>query len=228
MKDNNSNKKESKSSLKRKAILEAAARVFSEKGYIESSIKNITDEASVAVGTFYTYFNNKEEVLEQIYEEISSMSLKIASDASINMNDSIVKKFTLAMTCAICVYAKNKDLSKILFVKSMWINEAFEKKRWQILDKTTTFLKGILEHLEKVHLCDINNIDITSVLLTQSIFGVITYWLDERLTNDLQDIIFNICTYNLKALKIEFSNDEVNKYINEVLLKDYEDVLNKN
>ena len=64
MKDNNSNKKESKSSLKRKAILEAAARVFSEKGYIESSIKNITDEASVAVGTFYTYFNNKEEVLE--------------------------------------------------------------------------------------------------------------------------------------------------------------------
>lgn len=67
----------SKSSLKKRNILEAATKVFSEKGYIEASIKNITDEASVAVGTFYNYFNNKEEVLEQIYEEISNISLRV-------------------------------------------------------------------------------------------------------------------------------------------------------
>jgi AcrR family transcriptional regulator len=208
---------ESKSSLKRKRILEAAAKVFSEKGYLDSSIKNITDEASVAVGTFYTYFNNKEEVLEQIYEEISNMSLRLAIDASVNENDSVVRKFTSALTCAICAYSRNKNLSKILFVKSMGINESFEKKRWEILDKTNNFLKNVLEHLKEVHLLNIPDINITSILLTQSIFGVLTYWLDERLTSDLDDILFSLCTYHLKALSIDFTDEEVRQSIEKAL-----------
>ncbi|GAA0075814.1 hypothetical protein UT300005_01920 [Clostridium sp. CTA-5] len=225
MKDINSNKPESKSAIKRKAIIEAAARVFSEKGYIDSSIKNITDEASVAVGTFYTYFNNKEEVLEQIYEDISYMSLKIASDVSMDENANVIKKFTLAMTCAICIYVKNRDLSKILFVRSMGINELFEKKRWEILDRTNVFLRDILEHLKTMHLSNIHDINVTSVLLTQSIFGVVTYLLEERLTSDLKDVIFTLCTYHLKALNINFTDNEVNQYINQVLSSDYENFI---
>ncbi|NMM61703.1 TetR/AcrR family transcriptional regulator [Clostridium sp. P21] len=217
-----SNKSVSKSALKRRTILEAAARVFSEKGYIETSIKNITDEASVAVGTFYTYFNNKEEVLEQIYEEISNMSLQAASTASIDEKDSDIKKFTLGMACAISTYAKNKGLSKILFVKSMGINESFEKKRWEILDRTNTYLRSILEHLKKDYPSNIYDINVTSVLVTQSIFGVISYWLDEKITSDLKDIIFSLCTYHLKALNIDFTHEEVNKYITQVITSDYE------
>ncbi|MTK10896.1 MAG: TetR/AcrR family transcriptional regulator, partial [Clostridiaceae bacterium] len=201
------------------------ARIFSEKGYIEASIKNITDEASVAVGTFYTYFNNKEEVLEQIYEEISNMSLEAAYHASMNEKDNDIKKFTLGMACAICIYAKNKDLSKILFVKSMGINESFEKKRWEILDRTNVYLRGILEHLKKDHPSNIYDINVTSVLLTQSIFGVMSYWLDEKLTNDLRDIIFSLCTYHIKALNIDYTDEEVNKYISQVLTSDHEKIL---
>lgn len=222
MKNINDNKLESKSTLKRKSILESAARIFSQKGYIESSIKNITDEASVAVGTFYTYFSNKEEVLEQIYEEISNMSLKAASDASMDEKDNIIKKFTLGMAYAICTYVQNKDLSKILFVKSMGINEAFEKKRWEILDRTNIYLRGILEHLKKHPSSNIYDINVTSVLLTQSIFGVISYWLDEKLTSDLNDIIFSLCTYHLKALNIDFTDDEVTQYISQAIISNRE------
>lgn len=211
--------------LKRKSILEAAAKVFSQKGYIDSSIKDITNEASVSVGSFYSYFNNKEEVLAQIYEEISDMSLKAAFDASMSVKDSIVKKFTLAMTSAICTYANNKEFSKILFVKSMGINESFEKKRWEILDKTNAYLKEILEHLDEFHSSSINDINVTSVLLTNSLFGVITYWLDEKLTSNFKDMIFSLCTYHLRALNINFTDDEVNQYINEILMSDYKEFL---
>ncbi|MBU3215668.1 TetR/AcrR family transcriptional regulator [Clostridium estertheticum] len=225
MKGTNFTKPENKKDLKRKIIIEAATKVFSQKGYIDSSIKDITDEASVAVGTFYSYFNNKEEVLEQIYDEISDMSLKIASDVSMGENDSVTKKFTLAMTCAICTYVSNKELSKLLFVKSMAINESLERKRWETLDKTNSYLKGILEHLNEVHSFGINDINVTSILLTNSIFGVITYWIDERLTSNLKDMIFSLCTYHLRALNIDFTDNEVNKYINEVLISDYEELL---
>lgn len=205
-----------KSSLKRNNILEAAAKVFSEKGYIEASIKNITDEANVSVGTFYNYFNDKEEILEQIYEEISNMSLRAASEVSMNEEDSISKKFTLAMAYVINIYAKNKNLSKILFVKSMGINEEFEKKRWEILDRTNVYLRQMLEHLKKQHSLNIHDVNVTSVLLTQSVFGVITYWLNEKLNSDLKDIIFSLCTYHLKALNIDFTYEEINEYINQM------------
>lgn len=206
----------SKSSLKRKNILKAAAKVFSEKGYTEASIKNITDEANVAVGTFYNYFNDKEEILEQIYEEISNMSLRVASEVSMNEDDSISKKFALAMAYVINIYAKNKNLSKILFVKSMGINEEFEKKRWEILDRTNVYLRQMLEHLKKQHSLNIHDVNVTSVLLTQSVFGVITYWLNEKLNSDLKDIIFSLCTYHLKALNINFTCEEINEYINQM------------
>ncbi|WP_446899205.1 TetR/AcrR family transcriptional regulator [Clostridium sp. LBM24168] len=218
-------KAEKTKDLKRKSILEAAAKVFSHKGYIDSSIKDITNEASVSVGSFYSYFNNKEEVLAQIYEEISDMSLKAASDASMTVKDNVVKKFTLAMTSAICTYVNNKEFSKILFVKSMGINDLFEKKRWDILDKINIYLKGILEHLNKFHSSGINDIDVTSVLLTNSLFGVITYWLNEKLTGNFKNMIFSLCTYHLRALNINFTDNEVNQYINEILMSDYKELL---
>jgi len=218
-------KAEKTKDLKRKAILKAAAKIFSEKGYIDSSIKDITDEASVSVGSFYSYFNNKEEVLAQIYEEISDMSLKAASDASMTVKDSVVKKFTFAMTSAICTYVNNKEFSKILFVKSMGINDLFEKKRWDILDKINIYLKGILEHLNEFHSSGINDINVTSVLLSNSLFGVITYWLDEKLASNFKDMIFSLCTYHLRALNINFTDDEVNQYIYEILMSDYKELL---
>ncbi|WP_017210346.1 TetR/AcrR family transcriptional regulator [Clostridium beijerinckii] len=221
-----STKQDDKKELKRKAILKAATDVFSKKGYIEASIKDITNEASISVGSFYSYFNNKEEILIQIFDEISNMSMKAASESSKALKDNVIEQFTSSMTSAICIYVKNKEFAKILFVKSMGINELFEKKRSAILDRTTIYLKMLLEHLNKKHLCIIDSIEITSVLLTHSIFGVITNWLDERLNCSIKDMIFSLCTYHLRALNIDYTAENINKYIANVLKSDYKELLN--
>lgn len=44
-------------------ILEAAVAVFAEKGFFTARISDIADRASVADGTVYLYFKNKEEIL---------------------------------------------------------------------------------------------------------------------------------------------------------------------
>ncbi len=48
--------------LKRDRILELAILSFCEKGYKETSIKEIADAAGVAPGTVYTYFKDKREL----------------------------------------------------------------------------------------------------------------------------------------------------------------------
>lgn len=40
-------------------ILEEAARLFSEKGYYKTAVKDITKAANVGIGTFYIYFEDK-------------------------------------------------------------------------------------------------------------------------------------------------------------------------
>lgn len=48
----------------RRKILAAAARVVGEYGYAEASISRITDEAGIAQGTFYLYFESRQAIFD--------------------------------------------------------------------------------------------------------------------------------------------------------------------
>ena len=54
---------------KRQALKTAAYDVFSKKGYKEAGISEIAKRASVAVGSFYNYYNNKEAIFLDVYVE---------------------------------------------------------------------------------------------------------------------------------------------------------------
>lgn len=60
-------------------IIDAAKALFSEKGYYRTNAIEIAGRAGVATGTFYSYFNNKKEVLIEIirtfYKETSEKVL---------------------------------------------------------------------------------------------------------------------------------------------------------
>jgi AcrR family transcriptional regulator len=51
---------------KRQAIIEAARNIFSMKGYEDTTIAEIAQEAGVAVGTVYLYFRNKREIYTNV------------------------------------------------------------------------------------------------------------------------------------------------------------------
>ncbi len=52
-------------------LLKAAAEEFGERGYHEAAITGITGRAGVALGTFYTYFESKEEVFRALVRDMS-------------------------------------------------------------------------------------------------------------------------------------------------------------
>ncbi len=54
---------------KHELILDAAIRVFAEKGFNAARISDVADAAGVADGTIYLYFKNKEDLLLSIFEE---------------------------------------------------------------------------------------------------------------------------------------------------------------
>lgn len=50
----------------REKLLRAAEIEFGEKGFHEAGVSGITHRAGVALGTFYTYFESKEEIFEAL------------------------------------------------------------------------------------------------------------------------------------------------------------------
>ena len=54
---------------KRVAILQSSKMLFAEKGFFNTSISDIVNETGLPVGSIYTYFKNKEEIVRVIVEE---------------------------------------------------------------------------------------------------------------------------------------------------------------
>lgn len=54
-----------------RAILDAAAAEFGERGFHEASISGITRRAGVALGSFYTYFDSKDAVFRALVRDMS-------------------------------------------------------------------------------------------------------------------------------------------------------------
>jgi AcrR family transcriptional regulator len=54
-----------RASLRREQILDAAARIFAEKGYHEAGIADIATALGIGHGTFYRYFENKKDIVTQ-------------------------------------------------------------------------------------------------------------------------------------------------------------------
>src|SRR5262245_55757880 len=54
---------------KRERILEAAVRVFAEKGFYGAKVSEIAREAGVADGTIYLYFKSKDDLLISLFED---------------------------------------------------------------------------------------------------------------------------------------------------------------
>jgi len=52
-------------------LIDAAAAEFGERGYHDAAITGITQRAGVALGSFYTYFESKEEVFRALVREMS-------------------------------------------------------------------------------------------------------------------------------------------------------------
>lgn len=62
-------KREATKSQNRALILEAARRVFAERGFAVTTVRDIIGATGLASGTFYNYFKSKEEVFQAIRDE---------------------------------------------------------------------------------------------------------------------------------------------------------------
>ena len=102
---------------KRRLILDAAIRVFARKGFHHCRVSDVADEAGVAYGLVYHYFDSKEEILNRLFLERWQLMLdaivEIDSRRDVNARD---KLYGVA-SFIIDSYSHEPELMKVIIVE---------------------------------------------------------------------------------------------------------------
>jgi AcrR family transcriptional regulator len=118
--------------------MEAAARIFAEQGYNQTTTRAIADAADMAEGTLYNYFANKREILLAIAEQTRAEFEQILGEAgAIEHQGDMV---------ALVERGLNLIISRLAFTRTLWL-EAWTDD--DILrEYATTRLKGLHQRIE--------------------------------------------------------------------------------
>ncbi len=112
-----------------KAILEAAAQLFGEKGYDVVTTHEIAGKASVSVGGLYRYFSDKESLLIEVYRrEMSSLRHRIIEQlGTMETEEAEIRALvTKAMNMAFNAYRSRSGLLRVLSEQSRKIPALIE------------------------------------------------------------------------------------------------------
>lgn len=101
---------------RRRAILDAAVRVFARQGFHACRVSDIADEAGVAYGLLYHYFPSKEEVLNTLFLERWGVMLQMIRDVDA---EDVAAREKLAAIASFIVesYRHDPDLMKVIIVE---------------------------------------------------------------------------------------------------------------
>lgn len=80
-----------KRDLQRKTVLDAAAKVFSERGFGGTSLVDVAKDLEISRPALYYYFSSKEEILSSLVDEISVHSKKLIEDIMEKEIDPVTK-----------------------------------------------------------------------------------------------------------------------------------------
>jgi AcrR family transcriptional regulator len=126
----------------RSLILDAARKVFLEKGYSQTSIRNIAEEMEYSPGTIYLYFKDKDEVFHALHEEGFRRMLEKMQPLE-HVPDPFER--LRAMGRVYLEFARNnKDLYDLMFIIQAPIKHEEQTEKWQMGQRTLEYLKNVL------------------------------------------------------------------------------------
>lgn len=214
-----SDKTELRKDEKRKLIFEAAAKVFAEKGYNNTSIKDITNASKVSVGTFYLYFKNKEELFEDLYTHMEQIISNIKNYAMEKEVSVAAERFANVVAASMWVYQKYRQLAKILLVEALRINSRFEQRYQELVMKSCEDMEGILKHLKTKEIIDVPDVKVAAIVHEGSFNYAISYWLRIDDETDFKEYGYPLAVSSLQALKIEFSKEDIQRTIKNMFIE---------
>jgi AcrR family transcriptional regulator len=117
----------------RAALLEAAAKVVGEVGYMGASVTAITSRAQVGQGTFYNYFESRDRLFDQLLPAISEQMLdfiKTRGEAATNEEEREEKSFRAFFD----FLSQHPEFFRVMYEAEVFAPEAYQRHTEMVLN----------------------------------------------------------------------------------------------
>jgi TetR/AcrR family fatty acid metabolism transcriptional regulator len=133
---------------KRRLILDAAVRVFARQGFHTCRVSDIADEAGVAYGLVYHYFQSKDEVLDTLFLERWNVMLEAIHETDVQDIPAREKLHAIA-SFIIESYRHDPDLMKVIIVEVTRAANSFGAVHLAKIAEAYGQIAGIVEQAQK-------------------------------------------------------------------------------
>jgi len=128
---------------RREELLDAARRVFAEKGFHEAKVGDIARAASIAKGTVYLYFPDKRsifsELIDHLFLRLSGAILRVDTDGD------VINQVKHNIRAVLGVLLDDPDSMRILFAHAGGVDRTFSEKIDAFYDGLKQMLAESLE-----------------------------------------------------------------------------------
>lgn len=181
------------------AIIDAARRVFAERGYHGTTMRDIAAAAGVATGTLYLYFASKEALYEALLVKLTTMVLDAIVRARGGRPD-VLSKLEASITAAVTVFATNADLARIVLVQAAGADPSFEDRLAQVHRTLASFVRQDLDEAIGAGRLPPLDTEVAAMAWVGTFYEVIMSWLRDGRPDPLESSIGTLVAYNLRAI----------------------------
>ncbi len=185
---------------KRARILEAAVRVFAERGFFNATVAEIARAAGVADGTIYLYFKSKDDLLLQLFEE-KMAELLSSAEAALAEETTAPARLSRFIEHHLAAVEKNPELAAVLIVELRQSAQALrpnEKARLQ------SYLEVIAEVVRKGQEAGELDSAVTPSVVKRAVFGALDElalgWLRSARRTSLKKTAAEVAAWLVRGL----------------------------
>jgi AcrR family transcriptional regulator len=130
--------------LTRERILEAAERLFAEKGFHETAMDEIVRASKVSKGGVYFHFPSKEELFFALLDKLADV-LQREVQREIARRRGAVAKIQGALEVVLRTLTSQRHLAQIILRQGHGLGPSFERKRLEIYSRFARLIKENLD-----------------------------------------------------------------------------------
>jgi TetR/AcrR family fatty acid metabolism transcriptional regulator len=128
---------------KRRLILDAAVRVFARQGFHACRVSDIADEAGVAYGLVYHYFDSKDEILDTLFLERWNVMLELIRRVD-GEQMPVRDKLEAIASFIVDSYQHDPDLMKVIIVEVTRAANSFGNTHIETIREAYDLIGGMI------------------------------------------------------------------------------------
>jgi AcrR family transcriptional regulator len=160
----------------REQILDAALRLFSERGFARTSVRDIAQVAGITDAAIYYHFASKRDLFEALIEERGFTSA-LAQLETIEITVGPMEAMQIGARNALSFIYQNRDLLKVLMVEAMSDDPVATEEYRMLVERWKKAEARIFRFFAEKGLIRTEDVDELASQLVVTVLGVMADWM---------------------------------------------------